>query len=330
MAARPERGRNEIEPAADRALPDPAESFSRSWSTSSDVTPVNDAPRATARPSAIERTAATDSDMRARDHHRSADVSAELQPAAHHRRATRRSTPPSLTRHPRGHRGLRGKPGCGEMLNGELHVPPQSCCSAGRIRGPDRNACRRRSRVLRRLLPPAGCGRAAGRRAAARSASLPVSRAPSEASQAASRNRHAGLCRGLHRRASLRSFAAEPPYRRSERMSCAISSRPPCGSPSRVAAHEVRDDGAAPAIAPPRTRVVQGQIDPGALVGYPLADRAGAVGRAAGDLRRLRRASGLSGRAERQDHPRRQRRRLNRPWSGWSRYRARPPRRSTR
>ena len=43
----PERGRNEVEPAADRALPDPAESFSRSWSTSSDVTPVSD----TARPS---------------------------------------------------------------------------------------------------------------------------------------------------------------------------------------------------------------------------------------------------------------------------------------
>ncbi|MEA3027522.1 MAG: hypothetical protein QOF91_2807 [Alphaproteobacteria bacterium] len=38
----PERGRNEIEPAADRALPDPAESFSRSWSTSSDVTPASD------------------------------------------------------------------------------------------------------------------------------------------------------------------------------------------------------------------------------------------------------------------------------------------------
>src|SRR4029078_8464702 len=33
----PLRGRNEIEPAADRALPDPAESFSRSWSTSSDM-----------------------------------------------------------------------------------------------------------------------------------------------------------------------------------------------------------------------------------------------------------------------------------------------------
>ena len=32
----PERGRNEVEPAADRALPEPAESFSRSWSTSSD------------------------------------------------------------------------------------------------------------------------------------------------------------------------------------------------------------------------------------------------------------------------------------------------------
>ena len=41
----PERGRNEVEPAADRALPDPAESFSRSWSTSSDVTPANDTPR---------------------------------------------------------------------------------------------------------------------------------------------------------------------------------------------------------------------------------------------------------------------------------------------
>ena len=41
----PERGRVEVEPPVDRALPDPPESFSRSWSTSSDVTPVNDAPR---------------------------------------------------------------------------------------------------------------------------------------------------------------------------------------------------------------------------------------------------------------------------------------------
>jgi hypothetical protein len=41
----PERGRYEVEPAADRALPEPAESFSRSWSTSSDVTPANDTPR---------------------------------------------------------------------------------------------------------------------------------------------------------------------------------------------------------------------------------------------------------------------------------------------
>ena len=40
----PERGRNEVEPPADRALPEPAESFSRSWSTSSDVTPANDTP----------------------------------------------------------------------------------------------------------------------------------------------------------------------------------------------------------------------------------------------------------------------------------------------
>jgi hypothetical protein len=41
----PLRGRNEVEPPQDRALPDPAESFSRSWSTSSDPQPVNDAPR---------------------------------------------------------------------------------------------------------------------------------------------------------------------------------------------------------------------------------------------------------------------------------------------
>jgi hypothetical protein len=38
----PERGRNEVEPAFDRALPDAAESFSRSWSTSSDITPADD------------------------------------------------------------------------------------------------------------------------------------------------------------------------------------------------------------------------------------------------------------------------------------------------
>jgi hypothetical protein len=41
----PLRGRNEIEPPADRALPEPAEDFSRSWSTSPDPTPVNDRPR---------------------------------------------------------------------------------------------------------------------------------------------------------------------------------------------------------------------------------------------------------------------------------------------
>jgi hypothetical protein len=41
----PERGRNEAEPAADRLLPEPAESFSRSWSTSSDVTPASDTAR---------------------------------------------------------------------------------------------------------------------------------------------------------------------------------------------------------------------------------------------------------------------------------------------
>jgi hypothetical protein len=40
----PPRGRREIEPPLDRPLPDPAESFSRSWSTSSDIVPVNDTP----------------------------------------------------------------------------------------------------------------------------------------------------------------------------------------------------------------------------------------------------------------------------------------------
>jgi hypothetical protein len=40
----PLRGRNEIEPPPDRALPEPAEDFSRSWSTSSDAIPVSDGP----------------------------------------------------------------------------------------------------------------------------------------------------------------------------------------------------------------------------------------------------------------------------------------------
>ena len=40
-----ERGRSEFEPAADRLLPEPAEGFSRSRSTSSDVTPASDTAR---------------------------------------------------------------------------------------------------------------------------------------------------------------------------------------------------------------------------------------------------------------------------------------------
>jgi hypothetical protein len=40
----PLRGRNEVEPPADRALPEPAEDFSRSWSTSSDPIPASDRP----------------------------------------------------------------------------------------------------------------------------------------------------------------------------------------------------------------------------------------------------------------------------------------------
>lgn len=40
----PLRGRREFDPPLDRPLPDPAESFSRSWSTSSDVTPASTRP----------------------------------------------------------------------------------------------------------------------------------------------------------------------------------------------------------------------------------------------------------------------------------------------
>jgi hypothetical protein len=40
---RPGRGRNEIEPSRNRALPEPAESFSRSWSTSSKPSRANPA-----------------------------------------------------------------------------------------------------------------------------------------------------------------------------------------------------------------------------------------------------------------------------------------------
>lgn len=56
----PERGRQEIEPAADRALPDPAESFSRSWSTSSDVTPVRAQPSDPADPNNMVPATITD------------------------------------------------------------------------------------------------------------------------------------------------------------------------------------------------------------------------------------------------------------------------------
>jgi hypothetical protein len=37
----PPRGRYEVEPPADRLLPEPAESFSRNWSTSSDMQPAD-------------------------------------------------------------------------------------------------------------------------------------------------------------------------------------------------------------------------------------------------------------------------------------------------
>ena len=45
---------------ADRALPEPAESFSRSWSTSPDVTPASDTPRP--RPSRAQPPNSSDAD----------------------------------------------------------------------------------------------------------------------------------------------------------------------------------------------------------------------------------------------------------------------------
>jgi hypothetical protein len=52
----PARGRYEIEPPADRALPEPAETFSRSWSTSSDPQPAAASPAPRAWPSQSEDT----------------------------------------------------------------------------------------------------------------------------------------------------------------------------------------------------------------------------------------------------------------------------------
>jgi hypothetical protein len=52
----PARGRYEIEPPADRALPEQAESFSRSWSTSSDPQPAAAVPAPRAWPSQSQDT----------------------------------------------------------------------------------------------------------------------------------------------------------------------------------------------------------------------------------------------------------------------------------
>jgi hypothetical protein len=49
----PPLGRNEVEPPPDRELPPPAESFSRSWSSSSEPQAVNDVPRAPYRAQSI-------------------------------------------------------------------------------------------------------------------------------------------------------------------------------------------------------------------------------------------------------------------------------------
>ena len=206
------------------------------------------------------------------------------------------------------------------MLNGVLHVPPQSCCSAGRVRGPDRTPaaadpeCFGDSCRLPQVVEPPVVG------AARRREALPVSRAPSEAPalQAFAQSPRRPLPK-LAPSSEPPLLAAEPPYRRSERVrGPRLRAAPPCGSPSRSRRAD-RYRGRCRGAGPPhhRTRVVQGQINPGRAGRLSARRRAGAARRADGDLRRLRRAPGLSGRAERQDHPRRPRRRLiNRPGSG--------------
>ena len=186
-AARPERGRNEVEPAADRALPDPAESFSRSWSTSSDVTPANDAA------AIVQPFAAAGPRHGAGDHHRPANLSSESHPAGDHRSTT---PAPSLKKFPSGHRGLpRRNPDAAHENDNRSPRCPAALGRAGRISGADRNASLRRSRVFRRFrrLPevveppaaimqppgsrrraPGGRGERRGAEARARHRSLPM------------------------------------------------------------------------------------------------------------------------------------------------------------
>jgi hypothetical protein len=90
----PARGRNEIEPPADRALPPQAESFSRSWSTSSDPLPAVESPAPQAWPSQsqdIDAAPTKVNDRRA------------LEPPIRRHRQKRNHD------HPRGHRGQASK-----------------------------------------------------------------------------------------------------------------------------------------------------------------------------------------------------------------------------
>ena len=107
----PERGRIEIEPAADRALPEPAESFSRSWSTSSDVAPAND----TQRHYRAQPTNSSDAD------NLPATITDPIRTSARSLliRGAGVVTPKEL---PRRHRGLNRRPRCGETrtTNGNI------------------------------------------------------------------------------------------------------------------------------------------------------------------------------------------------------------------
>jgi hypothetical protein len=98
---------------------------------------------------------------------------------------------------------------------------------------------------------------------------VPAVRAPSEAPQAFAQSPRRPLPK-LAPSSEPPLLAAEPPYRRSERViardfepSTMRVAEPPAAPASR--------DDPRPGPAHHRVRVVQGQIDPGPLVGYPVA-----------------------------------------------------------
>jgi hypothetical protein len=99
---------------------------------------------------------------------------------------------------------------------------------------------------------------------------VPVFRAPSEASQAFAQSPRRPLPQ-LAPSSEAPSFAAEPPYRRSERVIVRDFEPATMRVAEPLAPSRVREEGPRRPTRRHGTRVVQGQIDAGPLVGYPLA-----------------------------------------------------------